>query len=800
MAWGKSALFTHFSPGVLIMTDINEKIKEQEQLRVKDVIQVINKKMHILEEKTGGLKQDIVFLRKTFWEDVTVNLDEPDDVIETHASLRQQAEFLSERERSRGLIYKQLKNLERLKSSPYFGRIDFVEAGMDSPEQIYIGLFSLMDEQDEHFLVYDWRAPISSMYYDFTPGPAYYETMDETITGEMVLKRQYIIRQGIIKGMFDTGITIGDEILQAVLSNQANSQMKSIVATIQKEQNEIIRNDQKKYLVVQGPAGSGKTSAALQRIAYLLYKYRERLRADNILLFSPNQLFNRYVSTVLPELGEDNMEQSTLYQFLQHHLKEFEIEDPYGQLEYMLSGKRDKWYRIRKAAIQFKASMMFKQLIDQYVSSLNRDGMLFKHIMFQKEQLISKASLKNYFYSLDQRLSIPNRIQFVKEWILSKIDETEQEEKTKEWVTKESELLDREEYVKVFRKLQKEQRFTENTFNDFEREEKMLASLIIKRKLRPLRKKVNELAFVDISGLYNQLYTWASEANHGVELPEEWKEMGEIVKSRLRRRKIYYEDATPYLYLKECLVGKHIYKKIRHLFIDEAQDYSPFQLAYFQEVFPHSNMTILGDVNQSIFTHSSGAQNELFQSEQLFPNEELETIILTKSYRSTKQIFEFTEGILKDNHKVVPFNRNGELPQVIFVKNEQILHQTLIDIIDHLQGKAFETIAIICKTVQETKQAYERLKDMLNIQMIQKETQSYDKGLLLIPSYLAKGIEFDSVIIYNASNEVYKEEDERRLFYTACTRAMHELYLFSIGKESVFLQNVDQNKYKRIQI
>lgn len=780
------------------MTDMNEKQREQE--RVNHVLHVIEQKMHSLEEKTGGLKQDIVQLRKTFWDDVTVNLDEPDDIIETHTSLRQQAELLSERERSHGQFFKQYKNLTRLKNSPYFGRIDFLEEDEKETEKIYIGLFSLLDENQENFLVYDWRAPISSMYYDFAPGSAHYQTMDGKIKGEIELKRQYIIRDGHIKGMFDTGITIGDEILQAVLSDQADTQMKNIVATIQKEQNEIIRNDEKKYLVVQGAAGSGKTSAALQRVAYLLYKYREKLQADNILLFSPNQLFNSYVATVLPELGEDNMEQSTFYQYLTHRLKEFDVEDSYTQLEYILSEKQDRFYPIRKKSILFKADLIFKEIIDKYVDSLQKEGMLFKNISFRGERFITREEILSYFYSIENHITIPNRIQILRDWLLEKVDEKEKEERTKDWVLEESELLDREDYLKVYRKLQKEQRFSDKTFNDYDREEKMLAELIVRRKLAPLRRKINDYAFVDIKALYNGLFTWAQTAIEGNILPEEWDQIGAQTGEQLKRGKIYYEDATPYLYLKDKLEGKQVHVKIRHLFIDEAQDYSPFQFAFFKEIFPNSKMTILGDVNQSIFTHSVGEQNGLLHSNELFPKDQLEKIILTKSYRSTKQIVEFTEGMLKDEHEIIPFNRSGNLPSVVKVENQEALHKGIVETVEVLQNNGYDTIAIICKTVEETNQAYEALKGDIDLHLVKKESLTYEKGLLIIPSYLAKGIEFDAVIIYNSAQNVYRDEDERKLFYTACTRAMHELYLFTVGIVTPFINDIEQDKYRLVRM
>ncbi|MFD1849355.1 RNA polymerase recycling motor HelD [Oceanobacillus bengalensis] len=765
-----------------------------EQERINRVIDEIDHKISLVEAKGGALKHDVVSLRKTFWDDVTVNLDEPDDVIETHTSLRQQSELLSERERSHGLIHKQLANLQRLKVSPYFGRIDFQEIGEEKSEDIYIGLFSLMDEEDEDFLVYDWRAPISSMYYDYAPGPVKYRAMDETITGEMTLKRQYIIRNGKLKGMFDTGMTIGDEMLQEVLSNQANPQMKNIVATIQKEQNEIIRNNRKKYLVVRGAAGSGKTSAALQRVAFLLYQYREKLQADNILLFSPNQMFNSYVATVLPELGEENMQQSTFFQYLSGRIQnEFMLEDPFSQMEYMLGVKRDGDYYSRQKGIQFKASLSYKNLMDTYIDYLSNEGMTFKNIVFRNEVFITSEEITAYFYQLDKNISIPNRITLVKDWLLEQLALKEKDERKQEWVEEERELLGRAEYLKVYKKLQKEQRFTEDTFDDQEREEILLNKWLVRRRIKPLKRKINQLAFLDVPKIYQNLFQWPESQDN---MPAYWDEIAYMTIENLKNKELLYEDATPFLYLKDKLEGRKSFMNIRHVIIDEAQDYSPFQFAYLKMIFPYSQMTILGDVNQSIFTHSVNNQSGLEKVDELFAPNEVEEIRLTKSYRSTKQIIQFAEDILKGNNKIEPFNRNGEKPSISVVENKAVLHNTIVTKVKSLLDNGHQTIAIITKTEQEAADAYRAFEEYLPLHLVKKETNSYEKGVLIIPTYLAKGIEFDAVIIYNCSNDVYVEDDERTVLYTACTRAMHELYLFSLGEKSALLNDVDKNKYR----
>lgn len=265
------------------MVDVKDWQQEQERLGL--VTEKLRLRIAELEPEVTGLRDQVVDIRKRFWEEVTVNTSTDEDFEETFYSIKQQEALLSERERSHRQRVQRFKNMKRLLPSPYFGRMDFQEDGLSASEKIYIGVASFVDADGVDFLVYDWRTPIASMYYDHSPGPSAYETPGGQITGEMMLKRQYQIRYGQLQNVFDTSLTIGDELLQQVLGKGADSQMKSIVATIQKEQNAIIRNDKSRMLIVQGAAGSGKTSAALQRVAYLLYKHRDRLKADQIVLF-----------------------------------------------------------------------------------------------------------------------------------------------------------------------------------------------------------------------------------------------------------------------------------------------------------------------------------------------------------------------------------------------------------------------------------------------------------------------------------------------------------------------------------
>ncbi|MGG1399218.1 RNA polymerase recycling motor HelD [Bacillus salipaludis] len=769
------------------MSDLQNLDWRTEQDRVDFVVKEIDKKTKKFKQGAGNVSSDVLELRKTFWEDVTVNMDEPDDVIETAASIKQQAELLSERERTHKQIDKQLNTLARLKYSPYFGRIDFWENGEKSADQVYLGIASLMDEQDENFLIYDWRAPISSLYYDYPPGPAEYETLEGTIKGEMKLKRQFIIRASEIKGMFDTGVTIGDEMLQEVLGNNASTQMKSIVATIQREQNQIIRDERSNLLIVQGVAGSGKTSAALQRVAYLLYRYRGTLKSENIMLFSPNPLFNSYVATVLPELGEENMQQVTFQEYLNHRLgKEFDVEDPFSQMEYLLNGQEGQEYLTRVEGIRYKASLAFKDVMDLYALNLSKQGLIFRDLTFRGEVLFSKETIHAYFYSLDASYSIPNRMQLVKEWLLRELKRRVRKERSKSWVEEETQFLEKEDYLEVYKKLQEKNRFTHNSFDDFDSEQKLLAEMVVKEKFKPIFAKVKRLKFVDMPAIYEQLF----EGNTEGAFPGGWPQICAQTLQKLKKLEIAYEDATPFVYLQDLIEGRTSNTSIRQIFIDEAQDYSPFQFAFLQMLFPYSKMTLLGDFNQAIFSGATGSDTVLTDLE--ISSDKVERIVLTKTYRSTKEIVEFTRALIEGGEKIEPFNRIGKKPAVKKVEKDQI-DEVILNKIKEMQGEGHRTIAVICRTEKESKAAYDVLKGRIPLHLIEKGTISYEKGILVIPSYLAKGIEFDAVILYDSSQ--YKDEQERKLFYTVCTRAMHELHLLTSDGISPLMENVPQTAY-----
>ncbi|MBC1566095.1 UvrD-helicase domain-containing protein [Listeria booriae] len=749
------------------------------------VLEVIEQKTAQLKQKQGNLATDVIDLRKNFWDEIKVNLETFDDRLETALSIKQQAEFLAERELTHHHRDKALQILRKLKDSPYFARVDFTPDDTNETTPIYIGIAGLSNETEDDYLIYDWRAPISSMYYDFSPGPAEYASMEKIISGTMDLKRQFIIRHGELQSMFDTNVAIGDELLKEVLGNNASDKMKNIVATIQKEQNQIIRNVKNNYLIVQGVAGSGKTSVALQRAAYLLYHYKEELNNDNMLLFSPNPLFSSYIASVLPDLGETSIQQLTFQAYVEKRLgKHLTIESPFSQMEYLLTTEN----AARKAGIRFKASLAFKEYIDQYADQLSTDGLVFKNIALRGNVIISKEAIGAYFYSLDPTISIPNRMSMTKDWLLEELAFLEKEERDKDWVKDEAELLDIEDYTEVYHDLQ--DNAEDDTFDDFDKELKILTAKIARKYFRKIRAAVSKLKFLHITVLYKKLFDVQADY---ASLPENWDTVCVYTLESLRQKELLYEDTSPYMYLEDKLTRLKTNTQIKHLFIDEAQDYSPFQFFVLQQLFPSARMTILGDIHQAIYMHTLNSAT-LFSGEEV-QTDNTEKIELHKSYRSTRQIVDFTRHLLVADLEIEPFERDAEKPSFVLCMDGQERDAKLRHTLSGLIGKEYGTIAVICKTAAESAAMYEQLSPAFDVQLATEHSYSYDSGIIVLPAYLAKGIEFDAVIIPDASAHNYEKSFEQNLFYTACTRAMHELVLFAVGDKTPFMNRVPADFY-----
>ncbi|KRN12257.1 ATP-dependent DNA helicase [Lactobacillus gigeriorum DSM 23908 = CRBIP 24.85] len=757
--------------------------RQYEQAHLDQVMDLINKKETELTKSIKQVQKEARDLNSHFFDDVRLDYDGYSTSMETALSIHQQQQLLSEREYDWQHSAQQLDTIKRLKKSPYFARVDFKEDHNAEAETIYIGLGSFADKND-HFLVYDWRAPISSIYYDGKLGKVSYQSPEGEITVDMTKKRQFMIKDGKIVNMFDTNESIGDQMLLEVLSEKSSTQMKSIVTTIQKEQNRIIRDTKSELLFVQGAAGSGKTSAILQRIAFLLYRYRGNLTSSDVIMFSPNQLFNDYVKNVLPEMGEQNMVQMTYQQFIARRLPAMKVENLFELFENEKQNKQ---------IAAFKNSLAFFKALTRYGKHLNEKGVAFKDIYFRDKEkpYFDKAKIKEIYYSFNQNYNLANRIEATREELVKELNHKIAPEIKKSWVMRTIEGLSKEELTALYDRPDQE-------FNSEKEEERFLGRKIVIKALKPVFSKISHNSFINLPMQYLRflkavpklvdLSKWhISEA--------EWEEELLQVKNDLVQRQIRIQDASAYLYLYDQISGRRTNYEMRYAFIDEIQDYTPFQLAYLKYNFPRAKFTMLGDLNQAIFTKDE-SRDLLRQISVLFDPEKTSVVQLTKSYRSTKQITNFTKQILRQGEKITAFDRQGPKPTLWQASNNDQAVTALKNVLQRNEQKHLTT-AVITKDLESAVKLQAALGNDYT-KLIKLPNQRLVKGNLVIPSYLAKGLEFDAVVMWDASEKKYHELDETQLVYTITSRAMYQLDLIYTGEKSLLLPADDSYELKQI--
>jgi DNA helicase II / ATP-dependent DNA helicase PcrA len=649
---------------------------------------------------------------------------------------------------------------EKMLLSPYFARIDFTEEGKDLPEKYYIGISNLIND-DFDFLVYDWRAPISSMFYDYEVGKAGYKCPEGVINGDLTLKRQYKVNDGKLEYMFDSNLKIDDEILQDILAKSSDSKMKAIVTTIQREQNKIIRNELYKNLIVQGPAGSGKTSVALHRIAYLLYKHREKIGPQNILIFSPNNIFNDYISDVLPQLGEDNMCQTTFKEYMHKALGNEIIKEEYCEMmEYILSSKNEDNYNERIKSIKFKSSKQFLNILKEYVIYLEKMNRDFKDIIFKGALIISSKEIQELYFKDYVNLPLKRRLEKLRDRILYLLEPYEK-----------NRVGEVAEDIKNY-----------GSQND-ETEILKQSKSVVKNEIKSIYSEIYRMTDFNIIDIYKELFENLESFSNLIisEYDDEYiNEVKFYTLEMIKSKKFNYEDQHALLYLKGALGDILKISEIKYVIIDEAQDYTPLQYEILYKLLNNASITILGDLNQSInpFMNLGSYTNIL----DIFPKDETCIINLTKSYRSTIEITEFSKKLLSNNVNYECVARRGDKPIVLGFSDENNIKEQLLKDIKTYKEKGYKSIGIITKTIKEAQDVHNFLKDKVKVNALLNDEDEYVNDTLVIPAFLAKGLEFDVVLIYNAGDENYDCEKERLLLYTACTRALHILRIYYLGK------------------
>ncbi|AYF92306.1 RNA polymerase recycling motor HelD [Apilactobacillus bombintestini] len=763
---------------------MSDSIKQKEQKHLNDVLAKVKFAKNEAIQKINRAEKDEDDINKNFYNDVRLKTSTYSGMMETSVSIRQQQQMLEERENSWKHATHEYDKLSKMEKRPYFARLDFEEEGEDKPETIYIGLGSFTDRPD-HYLIYDWRAPISSIYYDSKIGKLTYKTPMGEQTVNVTLKRQFQIKDGKIDTIFDTDQVVGDQMLLDNLNGKSNTKMKSIVTTIQAEQNKIIRDTKSDLLFVQGAAGSGKTAAVLQRVAFLLYQYRGRLSSGQVILFSPNQLFNDYINQVLPELGEQNMVQMTYYQYSSLRVPKFKVETLSERFEEDNSDDA----KLKKIN-QLKNSLDFFKGETAYTNHLNTEDMKFKNLKFQGDIFISKEKISEIYYSFNENYNLRNRLDATKERLIKMLNRRVKSEMKKPWVEQAVQDLSREQIQAV-------QRSHPDEFENADREFEFLARHIVIGALRRIRKQIVHARFL---GINNQFVNFLRNVPNLINLDkfdltkDEWNESVDESIARMKNGHVSMADVSAYLYLFDRISGKRPKTDIKYLFIDEVQDYTAFQMAFLKFTFPRARFTLLGDLNQAIFTHEN-SHSLLQELSTMFDPEKTNVVQLTKSYRSTEQITDFTKYILTEGSQIESFAREGDKPVVNVVNNHDEAIDKLVERIDADKQK-HDTTAIVVKNLAEAKTLSKQLDDK-NVKntLIQTENQRLVTGTLVIPAYLAKGLEFDSVVMFNGDEEHFGDEADRQLVYTICTRAMHELTIIAKKQLSHLFDAVPDNLY-----
>lgn len=673
---------SRYMDGTLFLQDVTEKIRQ----RLDDIKQSLDE----------GQKE-IESMHEYYWENYT-EMDQYG-----YEDYDNQQALLSQVNANQDKIV--LKHrFERMADAPFFGRVDFIFDGEDEAEPFYIGIGNFAEKAGMTPLIYDWRAPVSGLFYDYDKGPASYEAPAGTIRGEISSKWQYKIRGGKMIYAFESDTKIDDEILKQELGNNGDVKLKNIVRTIQKEQNAIIRNTKDKILVIQGAAGSGKTSIALHRIAYLLYHDRKNLKSSNVLVLSPNSVFGDYISHILPELGEENIREMSFDLFAYRELKDTaaDCEDRYDHLERIMKFPDDQ----EKERFRMKQSESFVGLIEGFLATLEDRLVDFRPISFRGSQLTEEELIRMFYFKF-QETPLLARMDAVMDY-----------------------FVDAYETLKG------------RDISDEDRE--------------MLREKFDSMYVTkDIYTIYN----WLLE-DYGYDM---------LPDVPYERRKVQYEDVFPMLYLKYRLLGHGAQKNIKHLVIDEMQDYSFLQYVLLKQIF-QCRMTILGDYAQTLDTK----QHDVLKFLPKIFGKEIRQVILRKSYRNTYEIARYA-GEISGIRDLELLERHGkEVEERRFSSEDEMLEAVRENL--RLGSEGYETAAVITMTEEEAYDIYRLLTNRgIDAAYVDRDSSAFKRGLTVTTFYLAKGLEFDQVFTIKGTEG---NPLEKQAQYISATRALQELYVY----------------------
>ena len=740
--------------------DSIKKEKELEESYLEKTLEFVKKSLIKSENELQERLSKLINSGKDMWENSAHSSNDFDKIPEMTEHLME----VNKDNRNFYKVEKEIKKYKAMLETPYFGRFDFKEDNFEGEDKIYIGLQNLMDSDSNEIYVYDWRAPISSIFYRKELGKADYISPVGEITGEVTLKRQYKIEKSQLKYFFDSSITINDEILQNVLSKNSSTKMKNIVETIQKEQDMIIRDTDNELLIVQGAAGSGKTSIALHRIAFLLYMSL-RLNSNNIIIISPNSIFSNYISNVLPELGEENVREITYHEIINNSINnsKYKIENRNNALEFIINNQQSEKSSEKVKNIEFKNSIEFVKLLDRLLSYYEHKLIYFQDIYYDGKIIETKEQLKNSFLNNKINMPMTKRLKRMENIILHKVHPMRR------------------------KRLSKIEKIVKNSYGH-EFEEKSFSRLLAIKEAKTFMVKLRSFTEVSYFQVYKSLFSKKSlffKLAKGLKLPENIEDMIAQTIDNLNKGFISFEDSAPLLYIKLKVEGSEEFKEMRQVVIDEAQDYYPIHYKIFSILFRAARFTVLGDINQSI---EKGKYEDIYDEiENILNKKKSLKLFLKKGYRSSFEINLFAQKLLNSNDALNAFERHEEKPKIIVKNSLEEIDEEIKITAENYHKQGYKSIAVVCKTESEKYKVYESLKEIMDIELLDENNREVKSGTALVSSYMAKGLEFDVVIVYNADSSVYSTELDRKLLYIACTRPLHKLIIYSTAENSMFL-------------
>lgn len=693
--------------------------KENEELKLKETVKLIGKEILNYIDKRKNISEYILDYRKNVIDEYR---DDEDKIVEYFDHER----FV--KEESFRTIDRRLKELIILKNTPYFGKVNFVEASSEESESIYIGRFGMTPEDSYEPVVVDWRAPISALFYSGKLGNFKYNAPMGKVEVDILLKRQFVIKRGKLEGMFDSALDVKDDILQMVLSANSSEKLKDIIMTIQEEQDSIIRQPKNKTVVVNGVAGSGKTTIALHRIAYLLYNNRESLQ-DKVLIIGPNNIFMEYISTVLPSLGEVGVKQKTFKDFAMDILNIDGIMSFKEYIEKVFS-KDDDFV----GKMLYKNSEEFSNYLDEEVNKLDKHYFHIEDVVFRDSIVVTKSEINDMFSAHFSSMPLFRRSKKIRRIIFSKLKDVRNE---------------------IVRNIDIEYQNLRNSLTPQEFEVQK-NNLSFNRRIK-IREVIKDL--IEVKNRLN----WINNPS-----------LSDIYSKINDNENITYDDLAPMLYLKLKLEGIKLKEEIKHVVIDEAQDYSYLQFKVIKEITKCISMTVVGDINQRLSPTSKDIS--MLNLKDIFSSMEVDNYTLDKSYRSTREIMEYANKYL-EHQQIIPLVRNGKAVTESKYDNLKELVKGIDSIITTLKEKGYESVAIVCKGKTQLNKLSSALKEIAYIKLLDEEDMIYNGGTVLLPSYFAKGLEFDAVIVIDDANKINTNKEDSKIKYVMCTRALHELYV-----------------------